>query len=211
MIDHLPVGRVLCWVCVLFFLTAAGLDAAGKGGKGGRGGAKPSAQAPVNTAVTEWQVQDSAIRYRLELERKPTHPSAGYFVHLPDGGILPASTVTTTVVMTEDGKVLPSYLLWQNSDSGFSIVFGDPGSQARTVYVYALSGKVPQPWKPDCGITPSAILCALPGRDSIAAAMGLAKLGRVDSAVHAINHGGIPKAPFSIGDNVTGRPRPGSF
>lgn len=161
-------------------------------------------------AAGEWQVPDALLRYRLDLVGKPTHPSAGYFVHLPDGGIL-RGTTPTTVVMTDDGKVLPSFLLWQNSESGFSIIFADPGSAARSVHVYAQSGRLPQLWKPETGLTPSAILCTLPGRDSLPAALALAKLGRVDPAVHSTNDAGIPKAPFSIGGDLTGRPRPGSF
>lgn len=160
--------------------------------------------------AADWQVPEAAIRYRLDLAGKPTHPSAGYYVHLPDGGILRGTTPMTTV-MTEDGKVIPSYLLWQNSESGFSIVFGDPGHPVRSVYVYAQTGRVPQHWKPESGLTPSALLCASPGRDSLTVAQALAKFGRVDADVHSANEAGIPRAPFSIGGDSTGRPRPGSF
>ncbi|MEI6072308.1 MAG: hypothetical protein WCS31_10985 [Verrucomicrobiae bacterium] len=187
MIEHLPTARVWAWAVVCFFVASSGLWAA-----------------------SEWQVPESSIRYKLELAGKPTHPSAGYFVHLPDGGILPGSTVTT-VVMTEEGKVIPGWLLWQNADTGFSMVFADPGSPVRAVYVYVLSGRVAQLWKPESGLTPSAILCASPGHDSLPAAQALAKLGRVEPSVHSTNHAGISKAPFSIGGDLTGRPRPGSF
>ena len=161
-------------------------------------------------AAGEWQVPEAPLRYKLDLAGKPTHPTAGYYVHLPDGGIL-RGTSPATVVMTEDGKVLPSYLLWQNAESGFSIVFADPGAAARTVYVYTQSGRQPQLWKPETGLTPSPILCTHPGRDSLGAAQALGKLGRVEPVVHSSNNAGIPKAPFSIGGDQTGRPRPGSF
>ena len=161
-------------------------------------------------AAGEWQVPEAPLRYKLELSGKPTHPTAGYYVHLPDGGIL-RGTSPATVVMTEDGKVLPSFLLWQNAESGFSIVFADPGAATPAVYVYTLSGRQPQLWRPESGLTPSAILCTLPGRDSLPAAQALGKLGRVEPAVHSSANAGIPKAPFSIGGDQTGRPRPGSF
>jgi hypothetical protein len=90
----------------------------------------------------EWHVPEAAFRYKLDLTQAPTHASAGYYVHLPDGGILHGTT-PATVVTTEDGKVLPSYLLWNNPESGFSIVFADPGSQTRSVYVYPNPGAPP--------------------------------------------------------------------
>lgn len=160
-------------------------------------------------AAGEWQVPEATLRYKVELDRKPTHPSAGYYVHLPDGGILRGSTPATTVV-TEDGKILPSYLLWNNPESGFSIVFADP-SPARAVYVYAPSGQLPRLWRPETGLTPSTLLCTVPGRENLGAAQALAKLGRVDPPVHSENAAGIPKAPFSIGGDDTGRPRPAAF
>jgi len=161
-------------------------------------------------AAPEWQAPTAALRFKLDLARKPTHPSAGYYVHLPDGGILRGIT-PTTVVTTEDGKVLPSYLLWQNPESGFSIVFADPGAGAKVVYVYPQAGRLPQLWRPESGLTPSALLCAAPGRDNLGAAQALAKLGRVEPAVHSTDEVGIPTAPFSIGGDVSGRPRPGAF
>ncbi|MEA3212676.1 MAG: hypothetical protein QOE70_5733 [Chthoniobacter sp.] len=161
-------------------------------------------------AAGEWQVPEATLRYKLELDRKPTHPAAGYYVDLPDGGILHGTT-PATVVMTEEGKLLPSCLLWNNPESGFSIVFADPGRQARPVYVYTQPGRPAKLWRPDTGLTPSAILCAFPGRESLSAAQALGKLGRVEPVVHSANEAGIAKAPFSIGGDDTGRPRPGSF
>lgn len=166
--------------------------------------------APRCEAAGEWQVPEAALRYKLSLSRKPTHATAGYYAQLPDGGILRAA-MPSPVVMTEDGKVVPSFVLWQNSESGFSIVFADPGSTAKSVYVYARTDRPPQFWKPESGLTPSAILCASPGRDTIAVAQNLAKMGRVEAAVHSRNKAGIPRAPLSIGGDETGRPRPGSF
>jgi len=187
MVGHYAAGRAAVWLGVFLLLAAIRVHAAG-----------------------EWQVPDAPLRYKLDLDRKPTHPTAGYYVHLPDGGIL-RGTSPSTMVMTEDGKVLPSYILWHNAESGFSIVFADPGTAARAVYVYTQSGRQPQLWRPESGITPGSILCTLPGRDSLPAAQALGKLGRVDPAVHSSNQAGIPTAPFTIGGDETGRPRPGSF
>ena len=150
------------------------------------------------------------MRYKLELGRKPTHPTAGYYVHLPDGGILHGTT-PATVVMTEDGKVIPSFLLWHNPESGFSIVFADPGTPSRAVYVYLQAGRAPLFWRPETGLKPSAILCAHPGRENPGAAQALGKLGRVEAVVHSSNDTGFSKAPFSIGGDNTGRPRPAAF
>ena len=178
--------RILAWVGVFLLLTALRVRAA------------------------DWQAPEAALRYKLDLQRKPTHASAGYYVHLPDGGIF-RGTTPTTVVVTEDGKVLASYLLWNNPESGFSIVFADPGTTAKSVYVYTQPGAGARLWKPITGLTPSAILSVAPGRDTLGAAHALASLGRVEANVHSANEAGILKAPFSIGGDSTGRPRPGAF
>ena len=130
--------RIVAWVGVFLFLAAIQLRAAG-----------------------DWQVPEAPLRYKLDLAKKPTHASAGYYVHLPDGGIFRGTTPATTVV-ADDGKVLPSFLLWNNAENGFSIVFADPGSQARSVSVYTMPGAGARLWKPITGLTPSAILCAAP-------------------------------------------------
>jgi hypothetical protein len=181
------VHRIVAWAGFVFFLCVAHARAAG-----------------------EWQVAEAPLRYRLDLTRKPTHASAGYFVHLPDGGIFRASTPATTVV-SDDGKVLPSYLLWNNPESGYSIVFADPGSQAKSVSVYTQPGAGARIWRPNTGLTPSAILCTFPGRENLGAARQLASLGHVEAAVHSANEAGILRAPFSIGGDNTGRPRPAAF
>ncbi len=137
-------------------------------------------------------------------------PAPDILSHLPDGGIFRGNTPATTVV-TDDGKVLPSYLLWNSAESGFSIVFADPGSQARSANVYTQPGAGARLWRPNTGLTPSAILCTFPGRDNLGSARALASLGRVDADVHSANEAGILRAPFSIGGDSTGRPRPGAF
>ena len=165
--------------------------------------------APCVRAAGDWHVPDAALRYKVNLTSKPTHPTAGYYVHLPDGGIL-RSTAPSPTVVTEEGKMIPSFLLWQNSESGFSLVFADPGA-SKSVYIYPRAGQPPQFWKPETGITPSAILCASPGHESLAVALNLGKLGRVEPAVHSENKAGIPRAPLSIGGDDTGRPKPAAF
>ncbi|MEO6738987.1 MAG: hypothetical protein ABIP20_01970 [Chthoniobacteraceae bacterium] len=160
-------------------------------------------------AANEWQLPEAGLRYKLDLIGKPTHTSAGYYTHLPDGGILRGVT-PATVVMTEDGKVIPSFLLWHNAESGFSMVFGDAGD-AKTVNVYVTTTRQAQLWRPNTGITPSAILCTNPGHDTMAAAKALGSFGRVDSSVHSYNKAGIPRAPLSIGGDDTGRPKPAVF
>jgi len=160
-------------------------------------------------AASEWQLPEAMLRYKIGIVGKPTHASAGYYVRLPDGGILRGVT-PATVVMTEDGKVIPSFLLWQNSESGFSMVFGDVGD-AKSVNVYLTTARQANFWKPNTGITPSAILCANPGRDTMNAAKALGNFGRVEPAVHSVNKAGIPRAPLSIGGDDTGRSKPAVF
>ncbi len=161
-------------------------------------------------AATNWHVADSPLRYRLELQRKPSHPSAGYFAALPDGGLLRGVRASTAVV-TEEGKVLPSYLLWQNAENGFSIVFAKPEAEARTIYVYIQTTTPAKVWNPGSGLTPSAVLCTVPGQESLAASQALAAFGRVDGAAHWEQNPGHPAAGLTIGADLTGRPRPAVF
>lgn len=161
-------------------------------------------------AADTWHVPEAALRYKVALTKKPTHAPAGYYVHLPDGGILRGVT-PSPVVMTEEGKMLTSGVLWMNAESGFSLVFADPGASSKSVFIYIRTDQQPQFWKPSSNLTPSAILCVAPGKDTIAAAQTLAKFGRVDPLVHSENKAGIPRAPLSIGGDDTGRPRPAVF
>lgn len=165
---------------------------------------------PAARAADTWHIPEAALRYKVALSKRPTHASAGFYVHLPDGGILRGVTPAPTVV-TEDGKALTSGVLWLNAESGFSLVFADPGASTKSVYVYIRTDQQPQFWKPTSGLTPSAILCTQPGKDSIPAAQALGKLGRVDPLAHSENKAGIPRAPLSIGGDETGRPKPAVF
>ena len=45
-----------------------------------------SAAIPVQA---EWKATDAALRFTYHLSDSPTHDSAGYFVAIPDGGVLP--------------------------------------------------------------------------------------------------------------------------
>ena len=155
-------------------------------------------------------MDDAPLRYKLDLLRKPTHASAGYFVSLPDGGLLRGNKPATTV-LTEDGKVLPSYLLWQNAETGFALVFAKPETDVKSVYVYIQPSAVARVWNPATGLTPSTILCTFPGRDNIAASMALANFGRVEAGVHWVENPGHPSAALSIGADLTGRPKPAAF
>ena len=179
--------RRLVFICGVALLAKAGVLAAG-----------------------DWRVPEAPLRYKVALARKPAPSTSGYYVHLPDGGIL-RGTTPTTVVMTDDGKTIPSFLLWHNSETGFSIVFADPGAQAKSVNVYTVGGRLPNLWRPESGLMPGAILCAFPGRDNLGAAQALGKFGHVERPVHSWNDDGVPKAPFSIGGDNDGHPKPAAF
>ena len=165
-------------------------------------GASPAAE-------RDWHVTAAPLRYVLHLSSSPTHARAGYFVDLPDGGILPGPYPDLRVV-TESGGEVDSYLLWHNAESGLGAVFGDPGDRGR-VYLYVAGTNRPRRWRPESGLAPGAILCTDPTKGSLSAARKLAELGRVGPTVHYRNRAGIPRAPLSIGGDPTGRPRPSAF
>ena len=165
---------------------------------------------PKVRAAGEWQVADSQLRYKLDLLRKPSHASSGYLAFLPDGGVLRGNKPATTVV-TEDGKVLASYVLWQNTENGFALVFAAPEGEAKSVSVYIHTGAAARVWNPRTGLTPGPILCVSPGRDTLVAAQAMAGLGRVEGSVHWLENPGHPFSPFSISGDLSGRPKPAAF
>jgi len=159
--------------------------------------------------AADWHVKEAPIRFTLELTGNPSHESCGYFVHLPDGGMLPTPFPLTHVV-TRRGKPVESCVLWQNRLSGLALVFADPGGGGE-VHVYVSAGKALKVWNAASGLTPSAILCADPTVGDMSAARKLAGLGTVGPTVHYRLHRGHPKAALSIGCDLSGRPRPCSF
>jgi len=157
----------------------------------------------------EWHAREAAVRFTYRLTDRPTHDSAGYFVYIPDGGALPRP-VPVTRVFTANGTELKSYALWQNPDSGMGVVFEAPASD-NTVHIYVAGKSRPQIWSPESGLTPSAILCADPGRGDLAAATALGRMGSVGPRVHYQQNPFHPRAPLCIQGDLSGRPRPGSF
>lgn len=160
--------------------------------------------------AADWLAEEAPVRFTLRLAGRPTHGSAGYFAHLPDGGILPGP-LPVTRVFTSSGTELESYLLWHNQDAGLAMVFADPGPRTDKVHVYVAGTRHPTLWRPETGLTPSAILCADPASGSMIAARNLSRLGRVGPTVHYRNKAGIRRAPFSVGGDDSGRPRPCAF
>ena len=91
--------------------------------------------AAAQSPAADWAVADAPIRFELRVTRKPTHPSAGYMVNIPDGGLLPGPTPVTRV-FTSDGRPVESYTLWHHPGGNLSIIVADVGNSVRmTVYV----------------------------------------------------------------------------
>ena len=157
----------------------------------------------------EWRVADAPIKFRLSLEQRPSHASAGYFVVLPDGELLP-NPFPMTHVMDAEGERFESYALWHNEQTGLAIVFEDPGP-GREITVYVSSAQNLNRWTPACGLTPSPLLCVNHGSSDIGSATKLSRFGNVDSNTRFWRNRGHPSAHLSIGGDLSGRPRPASL
>ena len=144
----------------------------------------------------EWRLPAAPLRFTLELAAAPTPAEAGFFVQLPDGGVLPKPYPLTQVV-DEAGNTLASYALWHNPVSGLALVFEAP-QRGSKVTVYVGNASRLRLWTPESGLKPSAILCADPTTDRMVSAQQLATLGPVGPAVHSAELVGHPKAAFSI-------------
>ena len=174
-------------ICLRMLLALAGMLAAGA------------------SAAPGWHVARATVRFRVKLGSRPTHEQAGYFVHLPDGGILPKPYPKTHIL--SGSSPVRSFVLWQNAESGLGLVFEAP-SGGGDVLIYVSPARRLDTWTPDSGLTPSAILCTHPGRGSRADAAALAKLGAVPWNVHYRNRAGARRAPLSLPGELTGWPGP---
>ena len=160
-------------------------------------------------AHAEWHAGEAPVRFTLRLSQEPTHADAGYFVHIPDGGVLPRP-YPVTHVFTKTGVALASYTLWHNERTGMGVVFAAPAAE-QSVHVYVAGARHLNTWTPATGLTPSAILCADPDRGDMKSAARLGRLGRVGPRVHFRQNPGHARAPLCIPGDLAGHPWPCSF
>lgn len=148
------------------------------------------ASAAANEAEPAWAVKEAPVRFRVRLLEEPSHPGAGYFVTLPDGGVLPGP-FPEPAVFDEAGNPLKSALLWLNRNAGFGLVFEVPKG-GGDVAVYVTGAAKPRLWTPETGLTPSAILCVRPGGSARQDAAQLAGLGPIGPTAHFRNQARFP-------------------
>jgi hypothetical protein len=143
---------------------------------------------PVRAAAPgDWTVKEASIRFVLDLTVGPSQTSAGYFVTLPDGGILPGPAIEP-MVFDEEGNPLASGVLWHCPGTGCGLVFQAPKT-GRSVTVYVRGAKRLKTWTPESGITPSVILCETHGATDQRAALQLGQFGPVGPMVQYNNQG----------------------
>lgn len=158
----------------------------------------------VSVRAEEWRVKDAAIRFTFEVTGAPTHPSAGFFITIPDGGILPRP-FPSTQAFDETGTALKSAILWHNSGSSAAVVCEGPKS-GQTITIYVSGAPHLNVWTPESGLTPSALLCTYPGHGSRADAARLNALGQVDKTVHVRNQPGSKGATLALPGDRSGHP-----
>ena len=167
----------------------------------------PASGLLAQSVPDDWRVPEATIRFDIQVTSRPSQPSAGILVEIPDAGLLPGPAPLTQV-FTPDGKLVESYTLWHSPGRNLAIIMGDASGK---VSVYVQPASQYRLWSPASGLTPSAILTADPGKGTMEAAKALAAFGRVSPMVHHVNKAGAPKAPLSISGDESGRPRPASF
>lgn len=133
----------------------------------------------------DWAVKDASVRFVVELVNEPSHPNAGYFVFIQDGGMLPG-TFPEPVVVDEKGNALKSGVLWHCKDTGCGLVFESSKANEKVV-IYFRSGKKLNLWTPQSGLTPSAIFCEINETRDREDAMKLGTLGTVGPNVRCSN------------------------
>ncbi len=156
-----------------------------------------------------WRVAQAPLRFSLQVDRSPTHPSAGYFVEILDGGLLPEPAFRT-YAFSENGTPLDSYVLWHNPEGKLALVI-EYAENTSQIELYLQQAQQYRLWSTTTDLTPSGILVTDPTTASFDAAADLAQFGRVNHRVHYLQKAGVRRAPLSIGGDETGRPRPASF
>ncbi|OGV68523.1 MAG: hypothetical protein A2283_19905 [Lentisphaerae bacterium RIFOXYA12_FULL_48_11] len=160
---------------------------------------------PSPAADANWHVKEAPVRFKISLKEKPSEKSSGYLLHLPDGGILPGAFPLTHVV-TESGKQLASYVMWQSKGNGVLLVFEDPGAEGNA-FVYVSGSDKLKTWTPQTGLTPGPVICAEQGTESMDTARNLSKTGQVGPLSYFQKYG-TSMAPFGMTGDVQGRPNP---
>lgn len=133
----------------------------------------------------DWAVKEASVRFVVELTHEPSHPSAGYFVFIQDGGMLPGP-LPDPVVVDEKGNALKSGVLWHCKDTGLGLVFESPKAGEKAL-VYFRGAKKLNLWTPQSGLTPSAIFCEINETRDREAAIRLSTLGTVGPNVRYSN------------------------
>jgi tetratricopeptide (TPR) repeat protein len=133
----------------------------------------------------DWAVKEAPVRFVVELTHEPSHPSAGYFVFIQDGGMLPLP-LPEPVVVDEKGNALKSGVLWHCKDTGCGLVFEAPKAGEKAV-VYFRGTKKLNLWTPQSELTPSAIFCEINETREREEAIKLGALGSVGPNVRYSN------------------------
>jgi len=124
---------------------------------------------PAFAQRSGWHDPDAPLRMRVSTGAGPSHPTGGYLLTLPSGGILPNGP--TTVVTDESGKPLKHGVLCHDPTLSLSMVFDKPSF--GEVYVYFKAGNV-QRWTPDSGLHPSVVVFTRNGSAAASVAQQMA-------------------------------------
>ncbi|MFC1497805.1 hypothetical protein ACFLS1_04925 [Verrucomicrobiota bacterium] len=173
---------------------------------------------PVFGAGT-WHIKEAPIRYKIKITwttwggrraDRPTQKSCGYFVHLPDKGILPEPLPYPHVV-DQSGKEYKSWVLAQNKNEGLALIFEDTG-HINEMYVYFTGASKLNAWTPESGMTPSPFLFFSPKTASMAAAKEMAQFGPMKNPLGFWHkRAGIGIGKMSILCDPRGYPPPCSY
>ncbi|MBN2301641.1 MAG: hypothetical protein JXN60_03895 [Lentisphaerae bacterium] len=148
---------------------------------------------------TQWHVQDAPLRFRVSHTQKPSVDSAGYFVTIPDGGILPGPA-PISVVIDASGREIDSYCLYQNRTYGFVVLYGKPTD--GDVLIYIKGGNQPNIFPTDSDLTPSVLCYIQTGRASTAAAKQI-QMGPAKNSTQFRRHFVAKDDPMAISSDLT--------
>lgn len=155
--------------------------------------------AATANGATKWQVGDAPIRFRVAQSASPSIASAGYFVRIPDGGLLPGPAPISTVI-DSSGNEIDSYCLYHNRKHGFVVLYKKP--TFGDIYVYVKGGKQLRLLPPKSGLTPSMLFYIQTGRAAMDAAKKI-PMGRAGNNTQFRRHLVSKGDPLTISSDLT--------
>ncbi len=124
-------------------------------------------------AQEKWAVPGAEMRFKVEIDSRPSSPEAGIIATFPNGGALPGP-FPNAVVIDSAGQQVHCECLWNNPQEGYAVVFPEPDASGP-FWIYIEGSPNPSnAWTADSAVHPGLLLYTRVGNASLSDARNLA-------------------------------------